>query len=282
MIMKRVVGFLVILVSTSLQLTAGGWLQKKDEGFFKLNQSIIHGNQFFNGAGEQTDIITTGVYQTSLYAEYGISNKFNLIGYLPFISRLTLNDVAFASGRFQEGDEFTSVGDVQLGIKYGIRQHKSLVISASLLLGLPIGNPEGGESGLLQTGDGEFNQLLMVDFGYGFKKPFYTNLGVGFNNRTNGFSEEWVVTFELGYEWKKKLIVAGKFATVQSLFNGEPNGSAGNGIFSNNLEYVSFGPEISYRITEKLGATIGYQTASSGRYILAAPAYNFGVFFELK
>lgn len=277
-------GIIVIVLSLlfTVPMQAGGWLQGKGNGYFKLGQSIIKGDKFYNGNGEIIDIITVGVYQTSLYGELGLSNKIDGIVYLPFASRLTLNDALFSDGRFQKGDELTSIGDAQIGFKYGIQQNKRLVLSASFLLGLPLGNSEGGESGVLQTGDGEFNQLLMLEAGYSFNVPVYANLGIGINNRTKGFSEEFRATAEIGYEHNKKLIVAAKFATVQSFMNGEPDGSAGNGIFSNNLEYVSFGPEISYRLSEKFGATFSYQTAAAGQFILAAPSYGFGIFLELK
>ncbi len=275
---------IVIILSSIfvLPLQAGGWLQGKGKGYFKLGQSIIKGDQFYNGDGEITDIITVGVYQSSLYGELGLSKKLDGILYLPFVSRLTLNDALFSDGRFQKGDDFTSIGDAQIGLKYGIRQDKRLVISASLILGLPLGSTDGGESGILQTGDGEFNQMVMLEAGYSFNAPLYANVGIGINNRTKGFSEEFRATAEIGYEYEKKLIIAAKFATVQSWMNGEPDGSAGSGIFSNNLEYVSFGPEISYRITEKIGCTFSYQGASAGRHILAAPSYGFGLFLEVK
>ncbi len=279
--MKKIIGVfgLIFLVNFAF---AGGWLKGKDKGFVKLNQSILSGNKFYNPSGEQIDIITTGVYQTSLYAEYGFTNKIDGILYLPFVSRLTLNSVKYSSGLVQKGDQYTGLGDADVGFKYGIRQNKSLVISASLILGLPIGKTDGGNSELLQTGDGEFNQLVMFDFGYGFKKPFYTNLGIGFNNRTKDFSEEFRANIELGYEYKKKFILAFKASTVQSFENGEAKGSSGNGIFANNIEFTSYGVETSYRITEKLGATASYFTASSGQNVLAVPAYNFGLFWEIK
>jgi hypothetical protein len=260
---------------------AGGWLKGKDKGFVKLNQSVMNGNQFYNSEGKVVNIITTGVYQTSLYAEYGISKKFDLIGYVPFVSRLTLNSVQFTSGLMQEGDEFTSIGDTDLGLKYGIRQGKSLVISVSLILGLPIGTTSGGNTELLQTGDGEFNQLVQFDFGYSFKKSFYTNVGIGFNNRTNGFSEEFRSSFEIGYEYKKKVIIALKASSVESFENGNAE-NTGNGIFANNLEFFSYGAEASYRITNKLGVSASYFTAGSGQNVLAVSAYNFGIFWELK
>lgn len=273
--------FSLLLISTSSAF-AGGWLQGKGNGYFKLSQTALRGDRFYNGDGKSVRITTAGVYNTSFYGEYGLSDKLDVFAYAPLVSRLTLNDVRSSTGRFQKGDELTAIGDADIGVKYGIRQGKSLVISASLLLGLPIGNDAGGETGLLQSGDGEFNQLLMVDVGYGFDFPLYANVGVGFNNRTNDFSEEFRATAELGYKWRKKLTLSAKFATVQSLNNGNPKGSAGTGIFSNNLEYVSFGPELSYLFSEKVGFSMGYATASSGQFIIAAPSYSFGIFMELR
>jgi len=281
--MKKSIFFfsLIFIVHT---IHAGGWLQGEDKGFFKVNQSIIKGNQFYDGNGDIIDIVTIGVYQTSFYGEYGFSKKIDGIAYLPFLSRVTLNDALFSDGRFQRGDELTSIGDAQIGIKYGIRQDKPLVISASFLLGIPLGNDAGGETGVLQTGDGELNQLLMLDFGYGFsigKSSAYANLGVGINNRSKGFSEEFRTTAELGIvSPNEKWIIAAKLSSVQSFMNGEPEGSAGQGVFSNNLEYISFGPEISYLFSKNFGITTSIQGAFQGQFILAEPSYNFGIFWK--
>lgn len=275
--MKKSIAILLLIISTGVH--AGGWLQGKDKGFFKLNQSVIRGGHFYDGDGEIIDIVTIGVYQTSFYGEYGFSKNIDGIAYLPFFSRVTLNDAQFSDGRFQRGDALNSIGDAQLGLKYGIRQNKPLVISATFLLGLPLGNDAGGETGVLQTGDGELNQLFMLDFGYGFGKSGYCNVGIGFNNRTKGFSEEYRATAEIGSAMEH-WVLAMKFSMVQSFMNGEPDGSAGQGVFSNNLEFISFGPEVSYLISKKFGFTASIQGAAQGRFILAEPSYNFGIFWK--
>lgn len=273
---------LVLFFSFSLSVTAGGWLQGKKKGYFKLSQSFLRGDLFYDGQGNQTKITTTGVYITSLYGEYGISSKFDLVGYLPIVTRLTLNDVRFSDGRFIEGDEFTSVGDANVGLKYGIRQGKPFVTSVSLLLGLPIGSTSGGNTELLQTGDGEFNQMIKLEGGYSFSDALYANVGVAFNNRTRGFSEEFRYEAELGYTIKKKLLVALKLSAVESFMNGKEGGSTGNGVFSNNLEYLSFGPDLAYTFREKWGITAAYRTASSGQFIIAAPSFEIGLFLKVK
>lgn len=280
--MKRIVLLFSVFIVSANVASAGGWLKGKGKAFYKLNESIIKGDQFYNGDGSLQKITTAGVYITSLYAEYGISGNVDAIAYVPFFNRLTINDVRFSDGGFQEGDSFNGFGDIDLGLKFGLRQGTSLVISTSLILGIPLGVTDGGDSELLQSGDGEFNQMVRLDVGYGFKKPFYANVGIGFNNRSKGFSEEFRFDFELGYKYKEKLVLSFKLLGNESFENGDLNGSAGNGVFSNNLEYLAFGPEIAYYLNKNWGFSAAYRTASSGQFIIAAPSYEVGVFFELQ
>jgi len=261
---------------------AGGWTQKKGNGYFKLGQNVIRGNQFYNGTGEIVDITTVGIYQTTFYGEYGFSDRFNGILYAPLYSRVTINRVRFSSGKTQSGDEYNGIGDADLGLKYAVLKDKKVALSASLMLGLPLGNPSGGNTELLQTGDGEFNQYFLVEAGYSFSEHLYANVGVGFNHRTKGFSEEFRWNVELGYYQDKKFLIALKSFNVHSFKNGEPEGSAGNGIFSNNIEFMSIGPEFSVWIKQNTGISFSAQGAFSGSFILAEPAYFFGVFFQLK
>lgn len=277
--MRSLLIFILTLCSSAL--FAGGWLQGKDKGYFKLNQSVIQGNQFYNGNGEVIDIITVGIYQTSAYLEYGVSNKFDLVAYFPFFSRNILNKAIYSSGVTVPGDELNAIGDANLGIKYGIRQNKRTVLSASLMLGIPSGNSDGGESGILQTGDGEFNQLITVEMGHSFNSKWYGNLGAGINFRTKGFSEEWRVLAEVGFMPTDKWLLALKMSSVNSFMNGEALPSAGNGIFSNNMEFFSVGPEIAYRFGKSMGVSVAYFGAFSGQFILAEPAYNAGFFWIL-
>ncbi len=263
-------------------LFAGGWTQGKGNGYFKFGQTIIHGNQFYNGEGKVKQITTTGIYQTTIYAEFGFTNRMDAIFYSPIFSRITLNKIQFSSGASQAGDEYNGIGDTDLGLKYALLKDKKVALSATLMLGLPFGNPSGGNTELLQTGDGELNQLFLVEAGYPLSKHLYANVVLGINHRTKGFSEEFRWNFELGYFQPQKYLIALKSFNVHSFKNGEPKGSAGNGIFSNNIEYMSIGPEISYWVKENAGISFSYQGAFSGNFILAEPAYSFGVFLQLK
>jgi len=258
---------------------AGGWTKSKGEGYFKLGQTVIRSSQFYEADGSIIDIFTTSVYITSIYGEYGLSDRVTGIVYVPLLSRITVNNVEFTSGRTQEGDAYNSLGDSDIGLKFGLIQGKPFVLSTTVMLGIPLGGTAGGRSQALQTGDGEFNQLVKLEAGYGFNKPFYVTGGIGFNNRTKGFSEEFRYEFEAGYTYKKNLLLSFKLAGVKSFKNGDANGSM-NGIFSNNTEFLAVGPEIAYSFSEKFGFALSASGALYGQRILAAPSYGAGLYIK--
>lgn len=261
----------------------GGWTQLRGAGFFRLAQNVLSTNQFFARDTKVIDITTTSVYISSIYAEYGLSERFTALAYLPFFMRVVLNEVQFQpSNQRIAGDDLNSIGDMMFGLKYGIVRNRPFVLSASLWLGLPTGNPEGGETRLLQSGDGELNQLLKLEAGYGWSKtPLYITGGIGLNNRTEDFSDELHLDFEIGYTFlKERLTGIFKLSSVFSFFNGEAL-SAGNGIFANNTEFVLLGPQLIYQFNPQWGLDVGAAFAVYGRNILATPNYGLGLFYKL-
>jgi hypothetical protein len=277
--------FIVILFFSSLCLQAvagGGWSNKKGTGYFKISEYVIRSGDFFNPDGEIIPITTVSLYSSSIYGEYGISDRLTAVAHFPFFVRSTLNAVEFQqSGNRIPGDAVNSVGDALVGFKYGFFQNRKVVLATSLLFGLAFGEDEGGEGGILQTGDGEYNQLIRVEASHSFyPTPAYATLTVGFNNRTRGFSEEIHYGFEFGYALNDWLL-SGRLYGVESLKNGNPEGSAGNGIFSNNTVYLLLAPGITYNFTDHIGAQFEVGFAARGERILASPSYEFGIFYTL-
>lgn len=272
---------LILLLIASTTYSQSAWNKKKGSGFFKLSQSFIVSDQFFDNSKEVVDITTTGVYITSIYGEYGLSDKFTAFAYVPIFFRNTLNEIEFSiSNTTQAGDELNSVGDTNIGLAYAIKQDSKFVLNASFMLGLPVGNDSGGDTGLLQSGDGEFNQLIRANWGYSFyPAPFYATGSVGFNNRTNDFSDEFHWGIEFGATIKEDFNLAFKVYNITSFENGDALASQ-NGIFANNTEFLSFGPELSYTHNDKFGLSATIQGAASGRNILAAPNYSFGIHYQ--
>jgi hypothetical protein len=260
-------------------LAGGGWPQPKGSAYYKLGQNWIISGSFYGPSGEIVSIRTTSLYTTSFYGEYGITKRLTGILYFPFFVRNTLNEERYApSGTVIPGEVLNALGDTDIALKYGLIVDKPIVLSATLLFGLPIGNTSGGAGGILQTGDGEFNQMVRLDASGSFHPlPLYASAYVAFNNRTRGFSDEFRFGAEVGYTFFKKVTAIAKLNVVQSLYNGS-GAAAENGIFSNNTEYVSPMIEVGYALTESWGISGSAGFAFAGKNILASPNFGVGVY----
>lgn len=288
--MMKKLFILIVITGLSLPLTAGGgWPQPKGWGFFKFGQWWLVADQHFTDAGLIDPNVTTGLYTTFFYGEYGFTNRLTGIIYAPVFTRAVINNtISGTTGNvISEGDAINSIGDFDLTLKYGLITDRKVVFSASLLLGIPLGNPSGGRDANLQTGDGEFNQMLRFDAstsGSIGNFPIYGTLYSGFNNRTNGFSDEFRWGLEVGGSlFNEKLYLIVRVNGVKSLFNGVPNNDPINTtVFANNSEFVAFQPEILYNFSKKFGISASRGTAFSGRLILARPTYSVGIHYLLK
>jgi protein XagA len=278
---RRFIALIGVICLIVTQAFASGWPQPKRGGYFKLGQNWIISDAFYSPSGDITTIRTNSFFTTSLYAEYGWTDRFTTTLYLPFFVSSSLAEVRFRqSGGVEPSETLNSIGDTDIGFKYGLIVGKPVVLSGSIILGLPLGETSGGASGILQTGDGEFNQQIRLDASHSFyPRPFYASAYGAFNNRNEGFSDEIRGGAEVGYT-SKRIVAIAKLSVVESLFNGSDN-VASNGVFSNNTEFVSPSIELAYLFKKGLGVSVSYATAFSGRNILASPSLGVGVFYKL-
>ena len=286
--MKKTLNIILVfftIITGALNVAAQGWAQPKGQAFLKLDFTSIEARDFYGPDGEIYKINGPGTklrtYTTALYGEYGITNKLTVITYAPFLVRNIVNEgVGSITGEvLQPGLENTAPGDIDLGFRYGILKKGSFVFSGSLMLGIPGGDFKNPD--LLFTGDGEWNQLARVEWGYGAAR-WYTNGALGINNRTKGFSDEGRFNAEFGY-WllKNRFLAAAKLVTVQSFFNGNPDGTS-NGLFANNVEYVSPQLGLIWEQKQKWGISVLIGGAFEGRNALAAPAISVGIYWKPK
>lgn len=282
-------GILLLTILPSMLSAGGGWPQPKGEAYIKLSEWWTLSDQHYTDAGLIDPNVTLGIFNTSIYAEYGITNRLTGVVYFPFFSRSLINNtVSSTTGEvLNAGDAINSLGDTDISLKYGLTGSQSpIAVSATVLLGIPLGNDLGGKDLNLQTGDGEFNQLFQIDAGSGFQLgglSAYANVYAGFNNRTSGFSDEIRYGIEAGIALlDSRVWLIGRLNKVDSRENGSlGNTSTGTSIFSNNAEFTSLGGEISYKINDAFGVSAGIAGAIDGKIILAAPSYTVGVFVNL-
>jgi hypothetical protein len=280
--MKNIFLTTVIALFGVLQGSAQSpWNENQGHGFFKLSQSVIVSDDFYNAEGNIIPIKTSGVYITGLYGQYGLTDRLTGFLYFPFLFRNTINEQEQVnSGVTEAGDASNSIGDTDVGIAYGVIQNGPLVLNASLTLGLPVGETAGGDSEVLQSGDGEFNQLIKLNAGYSFASvPVYAAASIGYNNRSDGFSDEFHASLEAGLTIKQRLTAALKLYNLSSFENGDVV-SRQNGLFSNNLEYLAIGTELNYAYTQNWGLSFSFRGAGSGQNILASPSYALGLYYD--
>jgi hypothetical protein len=287
----RAAAALALLLWT-LSLSAGGpWTQPKGKGYFKLSEYWIVYDQHFTDQGLLDPNTTTGIFNTTLYAEYGLVDRWTATLNFPFLSRNYMNNVVSASTGevLIPGEALNTVGDTDLGIKYGLNKPGSKVpMALSLVLGLPTGNPGAGTQGNLQTGDGEFNQILQFDVGRSFsvgkKASGYATAYAGFNHRTNGFSEEIRVGVESGVAvLDRDLWFILRLANWESLKNGQTAETiTSTSIFANNQEFTSFTVEAAYYLKGGFGVSAAFGGAFRAEIVAAAPSFNVGLFYDMN
>ncbi len=282
---------LFILFSFTFNTTfAGGpWTPEQGKGYLKISEWWVVFDQHYTDTGNIDPNVTSGVFNTFAYGEIGIKPRLTGILNAALFSRNYMNNLV--SGTTNEvlvpGEALNSIGDIDVGIKYRLtKDDAKLPISVSLFFGIPTGNPAGGSQGNLQTGDGEFNQMIQFDAGKSYSLgslPSYASAFVGFNNRTNQFSEELRFGAETGIGFfDSKLWLAAKLFIVESLKNGATAETVNStSLFANNSEFKSLQIESSVYLNKRVGLSASVATAFAGEIIAAAPSYSFGVFFDL-
>jgi len=246
---------LCFFLSTFLQ--AGPWPKGKGEGYFKLYEWWLRFDQHYTSTGELDPNATLGLYNTSFYGEYGLTDRFTATVNLPIYSRNVINNqVSGTRGDvIIPGEAIGGLGDVDLALRYALNAPGAAIpLSATLTLGLPFGEDAGGEQMNLQTGDGEFNQMLTIEAGKSLGPNAYASALLGFNNRSNGFSDEFRFGLEAGYALANQRVwLIGRLTGSESLMNGETAATVSStSIFSNNAEYLSIGGEVNVYVAWEL------------------------------
>ena len=265
------------------------WSKGKGNGYYKLSAWYLQYDQHYTDTGAIDPNATRTQFNTNIYAEYGITDKIDILAYVPFVAVSSQNNQISGTngGVIQPGESVTSFGDVDLGINYGFYKKGKWAASVKLILGLPTGEDAGGSDGSYQNGDGEFNQYLSTHLGYSTSLgdlPFYAKSYLGYNNRTEGFSDEFRTGLEAGINvFDSKLWIITRLNVVKSFNNGTLSAVNSNGsIFANNIEFSSFGFEAAYYITKKLGVSLGFDSAFDGKIIAASPSFSGGIFLDIK
>ena len=104
-----------------------GWTRKKGEYYIKLQTSYGASDTYFNLSGNQLKTSEFVQSITGFYGEYGIADRLTIISYGPAIKH----------HYFETTEKITALGDLPIGLKYGLLQGK-FPVSISLITDIPI------------------------------------------------------------------------------------------------------------------------------------------------
>ena len=274
-------GLAVLILLLAQPALADAWPQRRGHGYYKIGFRMLRATHYYEPNGNRIPIPTLGDYTVSFYGEYGLTNRITIVAYVPFYERITLNEqIGRNSGFvFSEGDAVSGIADPIIGARIGLAQFGATVVSASLRLGLPLGNDDQ-PNGLL-TGDGELNQTVALEVGHSFyPRPVYAKASVGFNQRVKGYSDEIVYAVEAGYTVADRFTIAARLRGVEPLRNGDPNVGGRRGLNGNDQRYLAYGAEITYTHRGAYGLSLGVEGATRAQNVLSAPAFSVGLFVK--
>ena len=282
---KNSIILVALLLFTSVQ---GQWINEKGKGYYKIGSWSLLADEHYTDQVIVDPNATRGLFINSIYAQYGLSTKINLITYISFlVKNYQFAQVSQTNGKvYEPRQEYNGFGDINLGLEYGLKTAGNWVFSTTLTFGIPSGKSQAGSDGSYQTGDGEFNQLLQFNLGSGYgigKQNFYLKSYFGLNNRTQGFSDEVHSYFETGTQvLKNKLLLLTRVHWIKPLYNGTLSAESSNGsIFANNVESMILGGEMAFQIVKKWGVSATLTQPLFGKVIFKATTYSGGIFFNL-
>lgn len=287
--MKYPVLILIILILFMESKSQSPWVAAKRGYYFQLAYNTIpEYNSLFNHKKE--------AFQTSryiqdktlqLYGEYGITNSLTIIASVPFklLKSGNLNPNAdFELHDIPPASTNNTLGNVQISLKYKLLD-KKWVSGGQLRLELPASVSDGFTSGLMPGYDA-FSITPIVSFGRGWNKfyGFYWLSGI---IRTNNYSEYLNTGIEGG--WKP--IKGFWFIVYSELLYSFKNGSRALpppekqfGLYSNDLEYFSFGVKLLYEIELKSNHKLGFIAHAAGSFsgfaVAHSPLLSLGIYLK--
>lgn len=298
--MKKEFIYALLLIVCCGYFSQAQWLKEKGKSYIKLGTSHLLAREHYTSTDAVDPNATRGYWVNSIFFQFGLSNNVNIEGYVPFL----VNTYQFVQVSEVTGDillnraSLTDFGDTDLGLEIFLLKKDRWSLSSTVKFGIPTGNStglteddmDGSELDVIsgssyQTGDGEFNQQIDLNFGISYSllgAPAYFKTEAGYNNRTAGFSSEIHLRGETGFQaLDNRLLVLGAGYLLKSMKNGTLDATTAEGSFhANDQESLLLRGEVAYEIFDNFGISLTYEVPIWGRIIFKAPRYSGGVYLN--
>lgn len=253
---------LVFVMCLSIPSFAGGpWLFPKKGGYiqFQTILPVYPYTSLLNGRFiKNTQDINRSVFNSdySIYLEYGLTDRLNIMTSLPFkyVSTGDLVEEPPFSNVLEEGSLF-GLNNYAFALKYGLVDKKvKVAVSLQTTWNTISKNLDKG----LATGFDANSFGLMAHIGRSNEKH-YGFLEVGFHKYTNGFSDVLEINLEHGFRLGARFNLAFVLNARHSLENGTfvNENLEQTGLYPNNQEWAAVSGKLNYEGKNGLGVNFG-------------------------
>lgn len=276
---------LICLLALGLHLNsrAGGpWTQAKGEGIAIGNISPVIYTSYSSPSGDAVSLNRRVLdISNQIYFEIGLHDRLNLIGNanLKYVGTTQKVQEDSDFGEVLENGRLFGMGNSVFGLKYRIT-NGSFLLATSFQIEFP-GSSEKSLFGL-RTGYDSWSFVPGIHMGQGFNNGIYYFVEAFFAAQLN-ISHVYRIKGELGYDFKKPLIMAFAVSVVESLKDktvAESPNFAQTGLYLNNQEYISWELKFIGEINDHLGMTAGLAGGFRTELIARTPVISAGVYFK--
>jgi hypothetical protein len=265
------------------------WVAAKNGYYFQFSYNTIpEYNSLFDARPES--IITSRKIKDAtlqLYGEYGLSDQFTLVASIPYkiLKSGDLNPNYQGPGTdIPSAENVNAFGNVQIGLKYKLLD-KKWVAAGQFKIEFPAEYAKGEPSGLIPGYDAyAFSPILSI--GRGWNK-FYGYAWLSTIFRTDHYSDYLNGGIEGGWKPFKGFWLIIYSEVLNSFKNGSkalPPPEKQFGLYSNDLEYFSYGLKAIYDIElknhNKLGFFIHGAGSFSGFAVAHSPLLSAGIYIK--
>ena len=275
----------LVLGTVGTASAQSAFTRKQLSGYAKLAASIFVSNRFYDLDGKLNDDgQNLELYSAALYAEVGVVDQLTVM----------LDWQVFRANAYAESTTAYGIGDLRLGLKYGLRfgrHHVAAIVAPEF----PTGNSEATvseETTLvtgrvverklgLPTGDGEFNIWNRLAYSVSVNElDAWASADFGVNWRTQGFAHQLAMGAEVGHFLLRHVYLMARIRGQLVPSNDLKRGSGF--IFGEGTEFLSVGAGLAAPIPRTpIAATFDWlQIVGLAQNVYAGPQVLFGASVE--
>lgn len=263
----------------SFVLAQSPWVAEKGKGFAQIGYSAIgpYSNLYVkDGSNYQLSREVTDA-TIQLYGEYGLGSQTSIITSIPF--KLLKTGAANQPSPTITENSFSTIGNIQLAGRHNFINKKGM-LTGQLLVELPSAGYDNATG--LRGGLDAMTIVPSISFGASSTK-LYEYVSAGAAIRSNGYSSEWRLNIELGYQIINHVYLIAVLDRVQNFENGnaiESPQQLQTGLYLNNQSFLAYGIKGLIGITDHAGISGAYYGAGSGHLVAKSPSVNFGLYYK--